>query len=272
MLTKIFKYDFLESGRKLLPGILATLLLSLATGIALAYNLVKKNAVNGSIQIIFGILIVVVTAFLIGIIIAAMIVQITQYNTTVYGARGHLTNVLPVSTSSLLGGKLLSASLWIFISMLVSGVAIAIIFGCMFLNLGSADQEDAKTVIYELLNDAREYGLLQLLAQGLLGVIVGIFEFVLTLYMCVSLGQLVSKMKVVIGVIAFFAVSFVESQIDSFFKVQNTFDKYHGLVYDHESMKVTINNGWSSIIISLVFAVIFFFVTRWLLGKKLNLE
>ncbi|MBP7060132.1 MAG: hypothetical protein KBA87_06900 [Lachnospiraceae bacterium] len=272
MLIKIFKYDFLESGRKLLPGILAMLLLSLAQGIVLAYNLVKKNAVNGSLQIIFGILIVVVTAFIIGIIIAAMIIQITQYNSTIYGARGHLTNVLPVNTSSMLGGKLLSASLWVLISIMVSGIAIAIIFGCLFLNLGAHDQEGARQIFSQLLKQAREYGFFQLFAQAVLGTVIGIVELVITLYLCVSLGQLVSKMKVLVGIVAFFVISFIESKIDSLLQVQNSFDKYHGLVEKHQDVSVVINNGWSGIIVSLAFAVIFFFITRWLLSRTLNLE
>lgn len=68
-----------------------------------------------------------------------MIIQITQYNSTIYGARGHLTNVLPVNTSPSYAWR----------QAVVVGshqhhgfrIAIAIIFGCLFLNLGAHDQK-----------------------------------------------------------------------------------------------------------------------------------
>lgn len=74
---------------------------------------------NHTMKFFMNFLIVGASAFVFGLFIAVFIMFVNNYETAMYKNEGYLTNTLPLSTSSLVGGQLIANFIWLIFSALV---------------------------------------------------------------------------------------------------------------------------------------------------------
>ena len=120
MVGKLIKHEFLESKRKFIPVI----------GTIAAATLILVTMIKGGFGSNF--LIVTTSFILVGLFFASIVMTIMAFihvlYTSVYNKRGYQLFTLPVKTWEIIVAKLAITFIWTIIMMLVSGLAILIVF------------------------------------------------------------------------------------------------------------------------------------------------
>ena len=282
MVRKLFKHEFAALGRILLPTYAIMLIIAVGTRIVqffrvdhLAYQLAFFGAAS------FFFLACIVCALM------TMVVGVVRYYTHFFTRQGYLTFTLPATPTQQLWVKLLSLLLFYLfatVTIMVSAL-VAIRWDLLF--------EIIKAAVYLLESLFTEINigvnLAVLAAEYLVLMAVGTVVGILILYTCMNIGQLAHKARIVWSIVAYFAYEAIVYAIStvlqvvltalplllmplmeiSFFKdlftTIGTFFESYPFVVIHSVMAL-------SILGQLVFCVVLFLVSRYILKRRLNLE
>ncbi len=251
MVGKLMKYELLAIFRTLLYMSVVSLVLACIARIFLAVN---ADSVAGVLFTFFAIMVAIMLVFV------AFVVSVSRFFQSLFKGEGYMTFSLPVSATQLLVAKLLSAIAAMFIGVLVCVLSSLIIFTGFTGELW----EEIVLMFNNILN---VYG--SVLSSDPLLVVELIFNLIVTIPMSLlvfflieSLGQLFTNHRkgYTFGIGVAFLV--VVSLLESF-----CFDPIFGILAD---VNVHLANGLQIIVCAAV-DVGCFFVTRYLLTKKLNL-
>ena len=277
MILKLFKYDFMNIGKKLIPFYIAALVIGVINRILLLTSTISSIENENNFMAIFGSPLLYFAYFvvIIGIFCMTVFVIISRYNSSIYGNEGYLTNTLPLKPYQIIWAKLINFLIWILISYFIIFVSLFILFPFDFF---------LRNVIYE----PEFYEGLKKLTKlifsskyGFLFALQFIYNFfshiqnILRLFLSVAIANLFKSYKVVAGVIAFFLISTVFSfiaSIISFSVMENVnlfemYGEFNPIVYN--SLK---NANIMSIIYSIVSSIVLFFIIHYLHTHNLNLE
>ena len=279
MILKMFKYDFMDIGKKLIPFYAASLIVSFINRILITTagfdSLSIENAEFSSYQhfvIQFQFLLYLLFFVIIfGITIMTVFIIITRFHNSVYGNEGYLTNTLPLNSAQIIFSKLINFLAWIFISGIVTMISVAALVPFeLFLKILINDTEFYNFIINagKVLSDPKVF---PLIIMYLLSVFFSQCGKILTLFLSVSIANLFKGNKIVIGIFSYMGISFLTSVISSFFTFffvmtnQNNFKD--GLLFP------ILNNGNIVIVLfNLTVCVILFFAVYFLHKNKLDLE
>ena len=277
MILKLFKYDFMNIGKKLIPFYIAALVIGVINRFLLLTSNISRMEREGNFLAMFGSPFLYAAYFLVimGIFFMTVFIIISRYSSSIYGNEGYLTNTLPLNPSQIIWAKLINFLIWILISYFIIFVSLFILFPFDFF---------LRNVIYE----PEFYEGLKKLTKlifsskyGFLFALQFIYNFfshiqnILMLFLSVAIANLFKSYKVVAGVIAFFLISTVFSfiaSIISFSVMENVnlfemYGEFNPIVYN--SLK---NANIMSIIYSIVSSIVLFFIIHYLHTHNLNLE
>ena len=277
MILKLFKYDFMNIGKKLIPFYIAALVIGVINRFLLVTSNISRMEREGNFLAMFGSPFLYAAYFLVimGIFFMTVFIIISRYSSSIYGNEGYLTNTLPLNPSQIILAKLINFLIWILISYFIIFVSLFILFPFDFF---------LRNVIYE----PEFYEGLKKLTKlifsskyGFLFALQFIYNFfshiqnILMLFLSVAIANLFKSYKVVAGVIAFFLISTVFSfiaSIISFSVMENVnlfemYGEFNPIVYS--SLK---NANIMSIIYSIVSSIVLFFIIHYLHTHNLNLE
>ena len=273
MLGKLTKYEFQATQRVFLP--LYGLILALAALIRLftQFNLQEAEGV--------AILPFVITTIVYGILIAAvcvmtLVVTVQRFQKNLLGDEGYLSFTLPVKPHSHIDSKMIVSFVWNILSFAISAVSVAI--------LAYDGDFSAKWVAFwrSVRQWFHTYGAVShvLVWECIVLAVVLVLTGILQLYASTIVGNLSSKHKLLAGFGAFIGFSVVETVAASFLT-----DRAANIV-----VHISQSSGWFdtstasqqmwaaaavigfALIFTLVFGLLFYFLTEWMLRKKLNLE
>lgn len=277
MILKLFKYDFMNIGKKLIPFYIAALVIGVINRFLFLTSNISRMEREGNFLAMFGSPFLYAAYFLVimGIFFMTVFIIISRYSSSIYGNEGYLTNTLPLNPSQIILAKLINFLIWILISYFIIFVSLFILFPFDFF---------LRNVIYE----PEFYEGLKKLTKlifsskyGFLFALQFIYNFfshiqnILMLFLSVAIANLFKSYKVVAGVIAFFLISTVFSfiaSIISFSVMENVnlfemYGEFNPIVYN--SLK---NANIMSIIYSIVSSIVLFFIIHYLHTHNLNLE
>ena len=277
MILKLFKYDFMNIGKKLIPFYIAALVIGVINRFLLLTSNISRMEREGNFLAMFGSPFLYAAYFLVimGIFFMTVFIIISRYSSSIYGNEGYLTNTLPLNPSQIILAKLINFLIWILISYFIIFVSLFILFPFDFF---------LRNVIYE----PEFYEGLKKLTKlifsskyGFLFALQFIYNFfshiqnILMLFLSVAIANLFKSYKVVAGVIAFFLISTIFSfiaSIISFSVMENVnlfemYGEFNPIVYS--SLK---NANIMSIIYSIVSSIVLFFIIHYLHTHNLNLE
>ena len=215
MLGKLVKHDFIATWK--LPAALDVLVIALGIMTGLLIQLIPH--VEGSMGI--GIFMLsFIGVFYIGIIAAnvvTIILIVMRYYRNLYTAEGYLTFTLPVKTDMIVHSKVITGAVWMFLSY-VSTIISILIAGSGFITAFDVSGKELREFIREL------YSLFGANSPGFIVVIVLTFLITpaasaLSMYFCVSVGQLWHSHKIlgtVLCIIGIYIVNQVFSQVSFF--------------------------------------------------------
>ena len=277
MILKLFKYDFMNIGKKLIPFYIAALVIGVINRILLLTSTISSIENENNFMAIFGSPLLYFAYFvvIIGIFCMTVFVIISRYNSSIYGNEGYLTNTLPLNPSQIIWAKLINFLIWIFISYFIIFVSLFILFPFDFFVRNIIEQPD----FYQDLNHMTKYILSSKYTPiFILQLVYNFFSHIqriLMLFLSITIANLFKSYKVVAGVIAFFLISTVFSfiaSIISFSVMENVnlfemYGEFNPIVYN--SLK---NANIMSIIYSIVSSIVLFFIIHYLHTHNLNLE
>lgn len=255
MLGKLMKYEMQAMGRAFLPLYGALLAIALINRVLSALNLSLPLAIGGTL---YGLLIG-------AICVLTLVLTLQRFRKNLLGDEGYLMFTLPVSVDSLIMSKLLAAFIWSMLSMVVLGISVLVISaGHINFNISWIPEAiahlKAETGVTNLdltLFTIEGIALMFFMSAGSIA----------TFYACISLSMLVNRRRGLFSFGAYVALFIVWNIISfQFMKILENF--YHSLG--------SISSVHFFALICIGFSLICFltcyFITRYMLQRKLNLE
>ncbi|MCR5108371.1 MAG: hypothetical protein K6B28_09430 [Lachnospiraceae bacterium] len=271
MLGKLIKHDFIATWKIPVSIDAALIILSILTAIVLQAVPQIDDSIGMSI-FTFSF----VGLFYIGIIAAnvvTIVYLVIRYYRNLYTSEGYLTFTLPVKTDMIIHSKVITGTVWVFLSYLCTIISL-LIAGLGLFNTIDVPRED-------IIDTLREIGsVIGFSEPGFTGILVLTFiitpvSTVLSMYFCVSIGQLWQNHKVLGAVLCIIGLYIINQLVSQFAFMGSGFynlmlsqeadiDLAFGRVY--RNMLLIIN------IIVLIQSIIYYMVCLIISRKKLNLD
>ena len=268
MLGKLFKYEWksgsrlflLIHGGVLLFALLSRLFLTINGGL----NQAMATSENSIISMIAAMIIFGIVVFISCTAIFTYVYIAYRFYKNIFTDQGYLTNTLPVTPSQIIVSKMLNALLWIIIDLVVLAFSLCIIF---------VDNLQFFSDFFHAMGEVFS-----------LCIILSPFLMILHLYFSVALGNLIASHKVIGSIIAYFG-SYTILQIISNMVVAFTYNNSSAITKlsadvssftPAENMAYVINLLNPALLCTLglcvTFLLLFWFTTRYIMTRKLNLQ
>ena len=209
------------------------------------------------------------------LIMLSVVVSVVRFYKNMYSAEGYLTFTLPVNNAQHIFVKLLTAICCQAICLLTVVIAATIALS------GEPLKEILLVLAAGLSEFCEEIGPVNYIAfifDIIVIVLLSVVGNMLLYYACITVGQMAKKNRILMAVGAYF-VYYVATQVIStvlvmIFTMLGMTGVFDGIVMwldDHMILTMHLAMG-TSIVIYAAMAVAFWYVTQWIMTKKLNLE
>lgn len=263
MLGKLMKYEWKATWKLLLPMNMLIIVMTFLACVTVQVNFFDSD----NSMVIFSAMMIILTYIgsMFVVCIGTAIYLIYRFYTSTYGDQGYLLHTLPLDKHHIIIAKVVVSAAWIFISMVLVFMSVMFLF---------AEQGEFLVDFIEAFESVIEYwggsevsGFV--LIMTFIATVFHIFARVLKVTACVSLGQLSSDHKVIMSFAFYFAFYFVQRIFTMlyyvFIEILNNANDNHHFSY--------FNNSWEGTLISsILYSVVFYFLTWYVMEKKLNLE
>ena len=289
MLKQLLKYEF-KATKSLYFGLyLALALLSVVLGVTFRQENARVDNTNfGRLEII---LMVLYLSVLFAIAVLCFVSTVQRFYKNLLGREGYLMHTLPVNENQLILSKLLTSMVWVLCSGLVGIVCITVM-----VSIGVIDSETFGMVdwnswkqLWQMLYEEIGPEFWVTMAWTILINLVRLASLILCVYAACMIAHQFPKHVMVAGILAFIGLNIVETQLD---KLLGTNDvsmivdvtyrvvdvNVTGVTYGMTPMQtMTTAFGAGSgylfcFAVTAAIAAAYFFLTRWLMKNKLNLE
>lgn len=271
MLGKLLKHEWKAVWK--IPTILIGILLILAViaGIPFIHPLWHSN-IEG-LEVLSALMWMTFYIALIGINMGIIIFLAVRFYKSMFTDEGYLTHTLPVTSHQLLISKILPMIAWMILSII--GVMVSLlIFGSMMLEFLKPSDVSFWEMISTVLEEIKEAeffwsGLGEILVSVVFMGIAGILNNVMVIVGSVCIGQLVSKHKILGSILAYFVISTV-MQIAMGMALVPAMFTYIG--NESNVFKILEYTYCIGGVMELVISIALYFLSEYLIRKKLNLE
>lgn len=286
MLKQLLKYEFKATKRLYFGLYLALALLSVVLGVSFRQENARVDNTNfGRLEVI---LMVLYLSVIFAIAVLCFVSTVQRFYKNLLGREGYLMHTLPVTETQLILSKLLTSMVWVLCSGLVGIVCITVMVA-----VGVFDPETFGMVDWESWKQL--WGML----YGELGARFWLVTFwtilinlarLADLILCVYAACMIAHpFRKHVVILAFIGLNIVENQIDKLLGT-NHVNLFMDITYRVADVNVTgVSYGvtpmrWLTaalgtdvgylfcFAVTAAIAAAYFFLTRWLMKNKLNLE
>ena len=257
MLGKLLKYEIPAMGRKLLPLYAAWAVTALLLGLT-----TQSADSKSEFMVVISALLYTAVATAIFVMTVIMIVQ--RYSNSLLGDEAYFNHVLPVSVSAHIGNKAISATIWVFVTILV-----AVLTGIL-IGIGALIVSGEFPSLKDLL---QAFGLIDLpdrfwlyFFEVLILAVASIVKTIMQIYAAVTIGHQVQNRTTLASIGAYIAILIFESTVGRLlapllFKWEYGTDGF--LIFNRIVLP--------ALILTLALSVLYFFICRYLMEERLNL-
>ena len=282
MLGKLIKYEWKGLRKPLSILYLVLFGITILTGILILTINPKYDDVAVGFSVLFTMLSVFLYYFgVIACSLGTMLIIAIRFYKTCYTDEGYLTHTLPVSTKQLVAAKTITAVLCHLLSLVLIFITAALLVGVFIthmMNLGGIQVSDLSSIAWGELNAEfkEEMGISFLGYFGFLGVysLIGAVCGIISVLGCVSLGQLYTKHRILGAIIAYFALTTIQQTV-SYIALIPMYGQMFEAEYTGKTITMSSLLGPSFLIIlglSIVIAIVMYFVNIHMMTRRLNLE
>jgi len=287
MLGKLIKHEWKSvykiGGVMLIAALSVTLIGCLYFSSPMWRDLFNEGRDMDNLASITGMLIgigslVVCIPLVIGVIYGMMIYLGVRFFKSMYTDEGYLAHTLPVTPHQLLGSKLIVGGIWMLIVMIVSMLSIVLLIFSMVASIVSGQQLDMSLwdIMREVVNEIivlyeTELGfdVVHYIVTMALTIIIGSFSGIMMVYGALTIGQLSKKYKAMLGILTYFGLCLVNMIIGMVISMVSMASTITQGINGEMSMNTTYDSG---LIISIVMGVALYFLSYFIIKKKLNLD
>ena len=244
MFWNLVRYEFKNVNKWYLALYGAVLAISVLIGASISGISQTYTSYGNDPYYLLGFLILVFGGLSVTLWIATIFLIIRRFKGSVYDRQGYLTLTLPVSEHQIIIAKLLGGLVWSILSYIVFILSILII---IFLTPIEKDF----TALYNFISPYLSYGWLYALS-----LLVGSITWILSIYLCISIGQLFNEYRTAMGILAYIVLNIVIGYISIFFRIENDFNMMVG----------------TEILQNLFLSAIYYLGTYYILKNKVNLQ
>ncbi|MCR5202747.1 MAG: hypothetical protein K6D02_06630 [Lachnospiraceae bacterium] len=282
MLGKIIKYDFKNHFKMFITIYLCVIA---ATLFACGLSGINRLLLDKDIQVLnitIGLLTGIIIVAAIALNVLTFLIVIYNFYKSMVTNEGYLTNTLPVTKTELVIGKNIVGFIMCIISILVS-------FGCLLLYSVCSTSPIMKSFFESLKNAFKSFNMI-IDENGFSFIAFPLILFIATAfiqlygnitygYLCVSLGQIMNKNKLLWTIIFAVGINFILQTVSSFL-VAILSTLFININRDLDLAVMVQNNSLMpfnimfiiSFVLDLILAMVFSIATIKILDKKLNLE
>lgn len=273
MLSKLLKHEFMVTWK--IPVLLDAVLIGLGLMSYVALRAVPH--MEDSIGVLV-LLFALIGIFYIGLIAASIILQIylvLRYYRNLYTEEGYLTFTLPVSPDHILNAKLINGYIWELLSLICTLASLFIAAAGMLqaMAVNSAELQEFADEMMSIFGVDDPHFIISILLMGIISPLAS----TMSLYFCVTVGQLWQKHKILGAILCYIGI-YVANQIMAqvaifssagFFEFMDEefsegFDPGLGSLYAGMFTKITV----FQLILSVAFYIACILINR----KKVNLD
>ena len=277
MLKQLLKYEF--KATKNLYGALYLALALLSVVMGVTFRQQNTLAQNVDFQRFLAILTMIYMAVILAIAVLCFVNTVQRFYQNLLGREGYLMHTLPVTESQLILSKLITSMVWVLCSGLVGIVCITVMIAIGAFDsetLGMLDWDSWKQlwqVVYGELNDRFWFSLVWTLLTNL----VQLAGIILCVYAACMVAHQFPKHVMVVGIVAFIGLNLVENWVDHLLGLDSMVTvasaQSAGSSIGTWLAQVNVDlHSLLSFLVSAAFAAGYFYLTRWLMKNKLNLE
>lgn len=260
MLGKLLKYDFRAMWKQFSVIWLAALVIALINRFTLPFN--RKGGLGAENELLAVITITVFIGVMCAMFVVAMVFVLTRFYRGLLGDEGYLMHTLPVKTWQLVLSKLLCAIVVTTVNVVVSILAMFLMMPINWIVVFDVELWMRLVQGLMLRPDALLY-----LVEFFLLCVVALALMVTMVYLSMAIGHLFHRRRVLMSVVAFFALDIVGNLLISLFGELGI------MQFLDELVSLSGHGGfWVGITLMLLPAVGMFFATSYLLKHRLNLE
>lgn len=289
MLRQLLKYEFKATKRLYFGLYLALALLSVVLGVTFRQE--HALAHSTSFQNLEVILMIVYVSVILAIAVLCFVNTIQRFYQNLLGREGYLMHTLPVNENQLILSKLLTSMVWVLCSGLVGIVCITVMvsIGVLDAEVLGTENWDRWMQLWGMLYGELGAKFWLVTFWTILINLARLASLILCVYAACMIAHQFPKHVMVAGILAFIGLNIVETQLD---KLLGTNDvsmimdvtyrvvdvNVTGVTYGMTPMQtMTTAFGAGSgylfcFVVTSAFAAAYFFLTRWLMKNKLNLE
>ena len=264
MLGKLMKYEWKATWKLLLPMNAFIVLMSILVFIMVQMSFFDSD--NGLVMMTGTVIVFTYILSMVVISIGTAIYLIYRFYTSVYGDEGYLLHTLPVDKHHIIIAKALMSAAWVIINSIVIFLSVLFVFS-------------AQTEFMELIADGFEYYIDFLndydaitgfsIVMTLIASFFSVFARILKIFACASLGQLAPNHKILASFGFYYGIYFVQQLFEMLFLA------ILGLIYEavgYNSVSLFSTDWEITLISSLIYCALFYFLTWYMMDKKLNLD
>lgn len=210
-----------------------------------------------------------------------------RFYRSMYSDEGYLSHTLPVTANQLFLSKVLVGGIWyllILIGIGVSVVALVLSMVIGMINIGEVHNALAEyggniwtflaegvSQIADVYQNEMGINLLHYVITVTITFLVGPFITMITLFGALTIGQLSSKHKGLMGILTYAGLTILSSLIGS--TVQSALMFSSNMVTRPSGFTLSVNSAYDiNVLTSLLIAAIMYGVSYYILNKKLNLD
>ena len=264
MLRKLLKYEIRATSRTFLPMYALLIVFALINKFFIAVN-------SETLRIPMIIAMSVFVIIIVGICVMTLVVTIQRFNKNLLTDEGYLSFTLPVKVHTQIDCKMIVALIWTLLS------AIVAILSIFVLMINEKSIEMFQKFLSEFIPAFNSLGTggYVIILEGILLVILSTLCCAVTIYAAITIGNMSSKHRLLAGLGAYLGFGVIEQIITSIIIscFGNRFELYFGNLRSAPQSVGTIEIALLWIIVyTLIFGAVYYFLTNWMLKKKLNLE
>ncbi len=263
MLGKLMKYECKATWKFLCIANLMIVVMTIIADITVkldffAYD--QDNMLQFIAIMVMGTYVLSMFAMVIGV----AIFLVYRFYTSTYSDQGYLLHTLPVDKHHIIIAKVLVSALWIILCEAVMYLSVIVLIASNGELLETITESLDMIISLAIAEDVQLKGLAMVMT--LIALLFNLFAKLLKVTACISLGQLSANHKLLFSVLYYFGIYVVQKIFTAiYFVITITMvrnDSYEMELY-----------GWESMLVSgIIYSVVFYLITWYVMDKKLNLE
>ncbi len=266
MVKKLIKYDFKAFAKVMLPIYIVLL------GIAALYRIVsifESNSVFYSIFNVSAVTILIISAS--ACVLITFIISIVRFYKNLFTAEGYLSFTLPVTPTAHIVSKLTVSLIFDVLTILtVAAAGIIATAGELFIEIVKA----GLFLVKRLFGSIGVQSPIYVIELILLSIVAAAAAHLLT-YMCVSVGQLAKKHKVLAALGIYFGIYVAKQIVATLFLARGAQGEIFAEIADYiiREPKTSAHLIFcGAIILEAALGAVYFIITRRMMSCHLNLE